>query len=72
MKVSVDADLCTGHGRCYAVAAQVYTPDGEGYNVARGGVIDVPAGHEEEALRGLRSCPEGALARLDQPAATSR
>jgi ferredoxin len=61
MKVVVDGALCTGHGRCYSLAPDVFEPDDEGYNAQRDTRIDVPAGEEEPARHGAHSCPEGAI-----------
>lgn len=67
MKVSIKGGEggCTGHGRCFALADDVYELDEEGYNVHRGSTIDVPAGHEESARLGARACPERALKIID-------
>jgi ferredoxin len=61
MRLCVDADACTGHGRCYTLAPQLLDSDDEGYVTIRGASIEVP-----EDLRGLAeevegSCPEGAI-----------
>jgi ferredoxin len=61
MKLSLDQDLCTGHGRCYSVAPEVIEPDSEGYNRARGTTVEIASAHECSARRGVKSCPEGAL-----------
>lgn len=61
MKVAVDGELCSGHGRCYSLAPDVYEADDEGYNARRGSVVDVPDDQEEPARSGAQSCPEGAL-----------
>jgi len=61
VKVKVDGKLCAGHGRCYTLAPDVYSPDEEGYNSARDEVIEVPAEREKGAQRGIASCPEGAI-----------
>ncbi len=29
--VEIDTDRCSGHGRCYALAPEVFAPDDEGY-----------------------------------------
>ena len=72
MRVAVDAELCQGHGRCYALAPTVYRPDAEGYNAARGQVIAVAAERDTLARRGAKACPEAALAVLeDRPAERS-
>ena len=68
MKVRVDGELCTGHGRCWTLAPEVYDADDAGFNTMAGGVIDVPPGQEAAALKGIRSCPENALVALDDDA----
>ena len=42
IKLTVDAELCTGHGRCYTVAPDLLTYDDEGFVTIRGQTIDVP------------------------------
>jgi ferredoxin len=61
MRISVNADRCNGHGRCYTVSPEVYTPDDEGYCAERGGGRDVAAGLEAAARAGAQACPEGAI-----------
>jgi ferredoxin len=59
MKIRIDKNLCRGHGRCYDVAADVFTDDDEGY----GQVIaaEVPDKFEEQARLAVASCPERAI-----------
>jgi len=54
-------DRCSGHGRCYSVAPQVFEADDEGYVIAVGRTIEVPAEQEEAARLAVDTCPEGAL-----------
>jgi ferredoxin len=61
MKVTIDFDRCSGQGRCYVVAAQVFQSDSDGFNKDRGCTIDVPEGCEEAALLGAQTCPEKAI-----------
>ena len=61
MKVKIDADLCTGHGRCWVVAPAFYKLDDNGYNAERGKTIDVPIVLEAAARLGAEKCPERAL-----------
>ncbi|GAA1871948.1 hypothetical protein GCM10009836_61040 [Pseudonocardia ailaonensis] len=65
MKAQVDADRCSGHGRCFDVALEFYEPDDEGYNAFRGQTVDIPPGMEDAATAGSRHCPEAAIAILD-------
>ena len=44
MKAKIDGELCTGHGRCCAVAPEFYQLDDNGYNADRGKTLEVPAG----------------------------
>lgn len=59
MRIEVDPDRCTGHGRCYALAPEVYEPDDDGYCARHR--IEVPPGREGAARLGVVSCPEGAI-----------
>jgi ferredoxin len=61
MKISVDTDQCTGHGRCYRLAADLLSYDDEGYVSIRGRAIDVPADQVEFAEEAEGTCPEGAI-----------
>ena len=61
MRISVDAEQCNGHGRCYTVSPEAYAPDDEGYCADRGGSREIPAGLETAARAGARACPEGAI-----------
>lgn len=59
MKIRIDGDTCTGHGRCYMVAPKLFEPDDEGF----GQVLseDVPAELEADARRAAGNCPEQAV-----------
>jgi ferredoxin len=59
VRIDVDPERCTGHGRCWSVAPEVYEADDDGYCATRS--LDVPAELEEAARRGATSCPERAI-----------
>ncbi len=61
MRVKVDEALCSGQGRCWKYAPNVYDLDDAGFNVARGQEIEVPAGEERAATMGMKACPERAI-----------
>lgn len=61
MKLTVDANICRGHGRCYSLAEGLLTYDEDGYVTARGEVVDVPTDQEDDARNAADSCPEGAI-----------
>ncbi len=59
MKIGIDTEACTGHGRCYTLAPSLFEADEEGF----GRLLhsDVPPEHEAEARRAASSCPERAV-----------
>ena len=59
MKVVVDNGACTGHGRCYTLAPDVYAADEDGYCATS--ERDVPVELEAVARRGAAGCPERAI-----------
>lgn len=61
MRIAVSQELCSGQGRCYAVAPEVYTADDQGFCAQSGTEFDVPAGLEGQARLGAETCPEGAI-----------
>ncbi|WP_025735076.1 ferredoxin [Mycobacterium genavense] len=61
-RVAVDADLCTGHGRCYSLAPEVFDADDVGHCVVL--VEDVSGELEEQAAIGEKNCPEHAITLL--------
>ncbi len=56
MKIRIDKDACVGNARCAAISEVLFQLDDEGYIAVT--EIDVPAGMEDLARRGARSCPE--------------
>lgn len=66
MRVRIDGETCTGHGRCAKYAPNVYRLDEiDGYNSDRGTIITVPEGEEANARMGLKACPERAITVVD-------
>lgn len=59
MRIALDTDRCTGHGRCYSLAPELFDSDDDGY----GQVVhpEVPDGLEEQARTAALSCPENAI-----------
>lgn len=66
MKLRVDANECTGHGRCYRIAPEILSFDDEGYVSIRGSEIDVPADMLDLAEEAEGTCPEGAILLIDE------
>ena len=68
MKLTVDAEMCTGHGRCYTLAPDLLDYDDEGFVSIRGQTIEVPAGQEAAARDAAMGCPESAITISEDPA----
>lgn len=59
MRLRIDTERCTGHGRCYDLAPVLFTDDDEGY-----GRVVVPEPDESQldvARLAVNSCPERAV-----------
>jgi len=59
MKIRLDHERCTGHGRCYVLAPVVFDEDTRGHCVLK--LETVPPEHQETARAGVEACPEYAL-----------
>lgn len=60
LRVEVDAERCEGHGRCYALAPELFEPDDLG-NSRVVGDGSVPGELEEQARLAEANCPERAV-----------
>jgi len=66
MKIRIDGELCSGHGRCWVVAKEFYKLDDNGYNADRGKTKDVPAALQAAARLGAARCPERAIRIIEE------
>lgn len=60
MQISFDRERCQGHGRCYALAPDVFDCDDEGYAILLV-TGEVPAALEDAARLAADNCPEYAI-----------
>ena len=66
MKVTINPELCQGHGRCYDLAPGLFGDDDEGYGTVLGdGTVSPEAEHD--ARLAVLNCPEQAI-ELSDPA----
>jgi ferredoxin len=55
----IDADRCTGHGRCYTLVPSLFDSDEQGHSAA---LVDVLTDEQLEAARSaVANCPEQAI-----------
>lgn len=64
MKVVIDQELCTGHGRCYMLAPDVFYDDDAGYGQVKGDGEVAPE-HEDQARTAMQNCPEDAISLVE-------
>ena len=60
LRVLFDAAVCTGHGRCYSLAPDVFEPDDAGHCLVKVAVANGPE-LEAQVATGVANCPEQAL-----------
>jgi ferredoxin len=60
MKVRIDTDICTGHGRCYALSPDVFETDDSGYGMVTA-TGDLDEAQLASAQRAADNCPEQAI-----------
>ena len=59
MRITIDQSKCTGHGRCYVLAPDLFEADDSGYGVVRR--EDVPEDLRSQAEAAEQNCPEHAV-----------
>ncbi|MGK0484684.1 MAG: ferredoxin [bacterium] len=69
MNIRLEPERCTGHGRCYVLAPEVFDEDEQGRCVLK--LATVPSKLHEQARTGVESCPEHALAIVETGAAAT-
>lgn len=60
MRVRIDPELCTGHGRCYTLAPGVFDSDDRGLGLVAV-VGDLPPEFQQSARQAVANCPEQAI-----------
>jgi ferredoxin len=60
VKVRIDLDKCTGHGRCYMLSPGVFETDDRGYGVVIA-TEELTPEQLVEAKRAADNCPEQAI-----------
>ena len=59
MKLCIDPERCTGHGRCYDLAPELFADDEDGHGLV---LVDEPDASQLAAARlAVNSCPEQAV-----------
>lgn len=64
MRITLDSEKCQGHGRCYALAPDLFDTDDDGYAIL---LVTAPDGtlapeQQDAAVLAADNCPEFAIA----------
>lgn len=62
-RIVIDSDKCEGHGRCVALAPDLFDVDDYGMSYAL--VDEVPSDQEYAANRAVSACPECAISLIE-------
>ena len=65
MKLTINPELCQGHGRCYDLAPGLFGDDDEGFGKVLGDGT-VPPGQTRDARLAALNCPEHAIELLEE------
>ena len=60
MHIALDSEKCQGHGRCYALAPELFDTDDEGYAVLKADG-ELAGDQEDDARIAADNCPEYAI-----------
>jgi ferredoxin len=60
VKLTINPELCQGHGRCYDLAPGLFGDDDEGYGTVLGDGTVAPEA-EHDARLAVLNCPEQAI-----------
>ena len=61
LKITVNDEVCVGHGRCYVLAPDVFGPDDFGHCEVLVGEVDETSPLAAQARVGESNCPERAI-----------
>jgi ferredoxin len=65
VKVRIDRERCTGHGRCYALAPDTFDADDDGFGVVRDPDRELSGDELAQAEIAAANCPESAIELVD-------
>ena len=65
-RITIDRSKCSGHGRCYTLAAPFFEPDEEGFPVILNETVAADDANLSLLLAAAENCPERAIAVTDE------
>ena len=65
LRIELDPAVCTGHGRCYVLAPEVFAADDAGNGTVMAALVETAA-DRAAAATAAQGCPEGAITLIEQ------
>ena len=65
MKIVIDEERCTGHGRCYSLVPELFDSDDPGHSLLRDPGAEVSADQVRQAQVAVDNCPEDCISLQD-------
>jgi ferredoxin len=59
LRITIDDELCAGHGRCYSLHPELFEADDRGYPIVRQVAVSVEG--TPGARDAVEACPESAI-----------
>jgi ferredoxin len=65
VKIVIDTERCTGHGRCYSLVPELFDSDDQGHSLLVAPGADIPADQQRRAQVAVDNCPEDCISLED-------
>jgi ferredoxin len=65
VKIVIDEERCTGHGRCYSLVPELFDSDDQGHSLLRDPGAEVSADQVRQAQVAVDNCPEDCISLQD-------
>ena len=59
MKIQINSSVCSGHGRCYSLVPDLFSPDEDGHGTST--TKDLSPEQLKDAELAVQNCPEQAI-----------
>jgi ferredoxin len=65
VKIVIDAERCTGHGRCYSLVPELFDSDEQGHSLLRHPGAGISPDQQRQAQVAVDNCPEDCISLQD-------
>jgi ferredoxin len=65
VKIVIDEERCTGHGRCYSLVPELFDSDDQGHSLLQDPGAEVTADQVRQAQVAVDNCPEDCISLQD-------